>query len=258
MAGRDSLGGATVVIGCGGIGSAVIAKLAGQGIPLVAADLDYARAEASVANLPTEALAHSVDVTDEASVAALIAQAHAAFGGVTRLVYTAGIIYTGNFLELSPRQWRRTFEVNLTGAFCSIQATARHLIENNQHGRMVMVASVAGRGPRADSSDYAASKAGLISLVRSAAASLAAANIQVNAVCPGVVDTPMTYGIHRQRAARRGISVEESLAGLADTIPLGRIESPREVAEVIWFLLSDAASYITGQALNVCGGLAFD
>jgi len=258
MAGRDSLGGATVVIGCGGIGSAVIAKLAGQGIPLVAADLDCARAEASVANLPTEAFAHSVDVTDEASVAALIAQAHAAFGVVSRLVYTAGIIYTGNFLELSPRQWRRTFEVNLTGAFCSIQATARHLIENNQHGRMVMVASVAGRGPRADSSDYAASKAGLISLVRSAAASLAAANIQVNAVCPGVVDTPMTYGLHRQRAVRRGISVEESLAGLADTIPLGRIESPREVAEVIWFLLSDAASYITGQALNVCGGLAFD
>ena len=125
-------------------------------------------------------------------------------------------------------------------------------------GATVVVASVAGRGPRADSSDYAASKAGLISLVRSAASSLAAANIQVNAVCPGIVDTPMTHSIYRERAARRGISVEESLAGLADTIPLGRIESPQEVAEVIWFLLSDAASYMTGQALNVCGGLAFD
>jgi len=121
-----------------------------------------------------------------------------------------------------------------------------------------MVAAVAGRGPRADSSDYAASKAGLISLVRSAAASLAAANSKGNAVRPGICHTPMTYGIHTDRAVRRGISVEESRAGLTDTIPLGRIESPQEVAGVIWFLLADAASYITGQALNVCGGLAFD
>lgn len=261
MAAHESpelIDGAAVVIGCGGIGSAVIAKIADQGFPIIAADIDYARAEASVSSLNTQALAQSVDVTDEVSVASLIDQARAEFGVVSRLVYTAGIIHTGDFLELSPRQWRRTFDVNLTGAFFSIQAIARHLVEADRPGRIVMVASVAGRGPRADSSDYAASKAGLISLVRSAAVSLASADIQVNAVCPGVVETAMTRDIHAERAARRGISVEESFAGLADTIPLGRIESPQEVAEAIWFLLSDAASYVTGQALNVCGGLAFD
>ncbi len=118
--------------------------------------------------------------------------------------------------------------------------------------------SVAGRGPRTDCSDYAASKAGLISLVQSAAVSLASHSIQVNAVCPGVVHTPMTRAIHEQRATKQGITVEESLARLVDRIPLGRIETPEEVSDAIWFLLSDAARYVTGQALNVCGGLAFD
>ncbi len=157
-----------------------------------------------------------------------------------------------------PSQWRRTLEVNLTGAFLCIQAVARRLVSSHQPGRFVVISSVAGRGPRTDCSDYAASKAGLISLVQSAAVSLAPHSIQVNAVCPGVVDTAMTRAIHAARATTQGISLQESLASLVDRIPLGRIETPEEVSDAIWFLLSDAARYVTGQALNVCGGLAFD
>jgi NAD(P)-dependent dehydrogenase (short-subunit alcohol dehydrogenase family) len=233
---HETIDGASLVIGAGGIGAA----------------------EATVAQLGDSAAAYQIDVTDEDSVAAVVEQASEAFGLVTRLVYTAGIIHTEDFLDVSPSQWRRTLEVNLTGAFLCMQAVARRLVSSQQPGRFVVVASVAGRGPRADCSDYAASKAGLISLVQSAAVSLASHNIHVNAVYPGVVDTAMTRVIHEARATAQGITVEESLASLVDRIPLGRIETPEEVSDAIWFLLSDAARYVTGQALNVCGGLAFD
>lgn len=115
-----------------------------------------------------------------------------------------------------------------------------------------------GKGPRADSAGYAASKAGVISLVRSAAIALAPFGIRVNAVCPGVVDTAMTQRIAAARAAEKGISVDEALHAVLDRVPLGRMETADEVADVIGFLLSDAASYVTGQALNACGGLEFD
>ena len=106
--------------------------------------------------------------------------------------------------------------------------------------------------------DYAASKAGVISLVRSAALALAADRITVNAVCPGIVDTDMTRAIHVDRARLARVTPVESLASLAATIPLGRIETVEDVANAVAFLLSSEGSYITGQALNVCGGLEFD
>ncbi len=263
---HETIGGAALIIGAGGIGAAAAAKIADEGLPVIVADLDPARAEATVAQLGDSATAYHIDVTDEDSVSSVVEQASEACGEgsggapilITRLVYTAGIIHTENFLDVSPSQWRRTLEVNLTGAFLCIQAVARRLVSSRQPGRFVVISSVAGRGPRADCSDYAASKAGLISLVQSAAVSLAPHSIQVNAVCPGVVDTDMTRAIHAARATTQGISVDESLASLVDRIPLGRIETPEEVSDAIWFLLSDAARYVTGQALNVCGGLAFD
>ena len=255
---HKKIGGAALVIGAGGIGAAVAAKIADQGLPVIVADLDLARAEASAAPLGDSAAAYQIDVTDENSVTRVVEQASEASGLITRLVYTAGIIQTRDFLDVSPSQWRRTLEVNLTGAFVCMQSVARRLVSSHQPGHFVVVSSVAGRGPRADCSDYAASKAGLISLVQSAALSLAPHNIHVNAVCPGVVDTDMTRAIHAARASTQSISVEESLVSLLDRIPLGRIETPEEVSDAIWFLLSDAARYVTGQALNVCGGLAFN
>jgi NAD(P)-dependent dehydrogenase (short-subunit alcohol dehydrogenase family) len=148
--------------------------------------------------------------------------------------------------------------VNLRGTFLTFQAVARQMVDASRGGSLVAVSSIAGRGGRPNAVDYAASKAGIISLVRSAALALAANGITVNAVCPGIVDTSMTRAIHDERARLAGMTPAESLARLTATIPLGRIETPEDVAHAIVFLLSTEGSYITGQALNVCGGLEFD
>lgn len=119
-------------------------------------------------------------------------------------------------------------------------------------------ASVSSRGGRAMAADYAASKAGVISVVRSAALALAPHGIRVNAVCPGIVDTPMTDAIHAQTSEELGISYEESVARMIAAVPLGRIETIDDVVDAVEDLLSDRASYVTGLALNVCGGMEFD
>jgi NAD(P)-dependent dehydrogenase (short-subunit alcohol dehydrogenase family) len=125
-------------------------------------------------------------------------------------------------------------------------------------GRIVNISSISGRGGRPDQAPYAAAKAGVISLTRSAALALAPHGINVNAVCPGVVDTPLTQKIHADRALAAGITPAESLARMLSRIPLGRIETPDDVAAAVSFLCSPDAGYITGQALNVDGGMEMD
>jgi NAD(P)-dependent dehydrogenase (short-subunit alcohol dehydrogenase family) len=126
------------------------------------------------------------------------------------------------------------------------------------HGSIVALSSIAARSPRPTAVDYSASKIGVISVCRSAALALAPHGITVNAVCPGVVDTPMTQVLHEQRSKINGFPPTESLRQMLETIPVGRIETVDDVAAAVLFLLSPEGSYITGQSLNVCGGLEFD
>ena len=125
-------------------------------------------------------------------------------------------------------------------------------------GRIVNLSSISGRSGRADQFAYAAAKAGVISLTRSAAPALAPRGITVNAICPGVVDTPMTQQVHIGHAQIDNITPEESLARMAAKIPLGRFETPEDVASAVSFFCSPEASYITGQTLNVDGGMEMD
>jgi len=132
------------------------------------------------------------------------------------------------------------------------------MVAEGQPGSLVGISSISARGGRPTSADYAASKAGVISLVRSAALAFAKNQITVNAVCPGIVETEMTRSIHQDRARLSGITPEESYANILATIPLGRAQTAADVADVVAFLLSKDASYITGQALNADGGMEFD
>ena len=142
--------------------------------------------------------------------------------------------------------------LNLKTVFFATQFAARHM---QTGARIVNLSSISGRSGRSDQAHYAAAKCAVISLTQSAALSFASHGITVNAVCPGVVDTPMTSGIHKIRASALGITPEESLARMVAKIPLGRLETADDVARAVSFLCSSDAAYITGQSLNVDGGM---
>jgi NAD(P)-dependent dehydrogenase (short-subunit alcohol dehydrogenase family) len=259
----DRFAGAVVLVtgGAGGIGAAVAKNLARDGAQVGVADRDLARAAqiaSEIAASGGRASAHRIDVASSESVRDTVAEIRARFGTITHAVAAAGIIVTRSFLDLTADEWDATLAVNLRGTFLTFQAVAQQLVDGSRGGSLVAISSVAGRGGRPSAVDYAASKAGVISVVRSAALALAANGITVNAVCPGIVDTDMTRAIHAERATLTGVTAEESLARLAATIPLGRMETADDVAHAVAFLLSSEGSYITGQALNVCGGLEFD
>lgn len=245
----------------GGIGGDIARHLAQAGWAVGLLDLDGARVGSLADELRaagSRAASAAVDVTDPASVESALDTVSAELGAPGGLVTAAGVIDKAPFLELEATAFRRTLDVNLIGTWLLMQRVARRMVADGTKGSIVAISSVAGRGGRPTAADYAASKAAVISVVRSGAQALASDGIRVNAICPGVVDTPMTDAIHRFNAEELGISREESVARMVATIPLGRIETGEDVARVAEFLLSDQAGYMTGQALNVCGGLEFD
>jgi NAD(P)-dependent dehydrogenase (short-subunit alcohol dehydrogenase family) len=203
-------------------------------------------------------LALEADLTRVAEIQRAVQQAQAGLGGLDVLVNNAGRLITQPFLDVTEEAWDAQLGLNLKTVFFAMQAAARAMIANSVRGRIVSISSISGRGGRADQPPYAAAKAGIISLTRSAALALAPHGINVNAVCPGVVDTSMTRRLHEERGQLLNITADESLARMLARIPLGRIETPEDVAAAVAFLCSPEAAYITGQALNVDGGMEMD
>lgn len=252
---------ALVTGAAGGIGAAVARTIAAAGGSVALTDISLEGAEVvaqEIRDSGGKASAFRLDVASAEDVRAVAASAEAQLGTVTMAVTCAGVISIVPFLDLTGETWDRTLSINLKGTFLVLQEVARRMIAAGTGGGMVALSSIAGRSGRVNAVDYAASKAAVISVVRSAALAFASNHITVNAVCPGIVATEMTLSIHRERAKLSGITAEESLAKLARTIPLGRVETAEDVAGAIAFLLAPEGSYITGQAVNVCGGLEFD
>ena len=244
-----------VVTGAGqGIGRAIACRLATDGFSLVIADINEAalqEVKLELENLGAQALAIQADLTKLDEIQRVIDRA-SQWGSIRVLVNNAGRVMITPFLEISEQEWDAIMALNLKTVFFATQFAARHM---QAGGRIVNLSSISGRSGRPDQAHYAAAKCAVISVTQSAALSFASQGITVNAICPGVVETPMTSGIHQIRAGALGITPEESLARMVAKIPLGYPAKTDDIAKVVSFLCSPDAAYITGQSLNVCGGM---
>lgn len=249
---------AIVTGGAQGIGRAISLRLAEDGAAVAVADLNEEGA-AGVANeiiaAGGKAIPSRVDVVDAASTEELAERTVRELGRVDVMVANAGIIQVKPFLELSSEDWDRTFAVNVRGVFLSLQAAAKRMVDQGDGGRLLATASIAAKMGSPYQAHYQASKSAVVGMVRSVAWELGKHGITVNCYCPGVVDTDMWRYIDVERGKLMGRQPGELLKEMATRIPLGRVEVPDDVAPLVSFLASEESRYITGQAINVCGGM---
>ena len=244
-----------------GIGRAIAERLAADGLGVSVADLPSSKdqVDAVVAGLggPEVALGLAIDVTDTDSVETAVAAHVQHFGGLDVMVANAGIALTAPLLETTAEQWRLTMDVNVRGVFHCYQSAARQMIAQGRGGRIIGAASVAAHRGGKWQGAYTASKFAVRGLSQSVAQELAPHQITVNVYSPGVVHTPMWEGIDAEMTRRRGTELGSEMAGMVAGIPLGRLETPNDVAGVVSFLASPDADYITGQSIVVDGGMWF-
>jgi 3-oxoacyl-[acyl-carrier protein] reductase len=247
-----------IVTGAGrGIGRATALELARLGAHIVVAELDEASAEATAALvIKSGRKAHVVptDVTRRAALTAMVDQTLATFGQVDILVNNAGIYRAAASLDVTEEHWDAIMNINARAVFFATQAVLPAMIERRQ-GAIVNLASMAGKVGSKTNLPYNASKAAVVSMTKSFALAHAEHGIRVNCVCPGYVETDMWTQVSREQAALLGVTPEEFNRQRKAAVPLGRMECAEDVAQVIGFLASDRAGYMTGQALSVDGGL---
>ncbi len=238
-----------VVTGGGqGIGRAIALKLASLGAHVAVADINEKSAR-DVADEITAAggaaTAYRVDVSDHEETAGLMKDVVEALGGVDILVNNAGITRDNLILRMPPEDWDLVLRVNLTGTFNCIRAAARPMM-SQRSGRIINISSIIGQVGNIGQANYAASKAGIVALTKTAARELGARGITVNAVAPGFIETPMTESLS-----------EKVREDFTTKILLKRLGAPEDVANLVAFLASDEGDYITGQTINIDGGMVW-
>jgi len=241
----------------GGIGSSISLKLAAQGASLVLTDINEEQLELTTEQcraMGVPAFGYRIDLTDSAALEQLVGQTLSHFHHIDVLANVAGIMETRSFLDIQADEWNRMFAINVTTTFQLIQLTAKAMIGKGKGGSIINLASTAGRLHRPMAAHYAASKAAVISLTRSAAVALAPHQIRINALCPGIIDTSMIQRVRESRSEMLAVSQDEIQQHWERIIPMGRLASPDEVADLAAFLASDASRYITGEAIGINGG----
>jgi NAD(P)-dependent dehydrogenase (short-subunit alcohol dehydrogenase family) len=254
---------AIVTGGASGIGSGICTVLAEQGASVTVADIDLPGAEAIAAGLPGSlGSAIHLDVTDQDSVDALVETLTGGDGHVDILVNNAGVIGAPGWWERdrgSDDDWQRAFDVNVRGVVRCSEAVSPHMVERG-YGKQVNIASIAAR--RGGEEPYYVTKAAVMNWTQSSAAALARHGVNVNAICPGLVWTPMTSALVDRRAAfalaqsEPGVTGRDAFDAIVDKwVPMGREQTARDIGKMAAFLASDDARNITGQAINVDGGI---
>jgi NAD(P)-dependent dehydrogenase (short-subunit alcohol dehydrogenase family) len=229
-----------------------------MGADVVVAEVDEASGERTaeeVRERGRKALALPTDVTRLADLQAMADRTVAEWGRIDILVNNAGIHRSAYTADVTEDDWDRLLAVNAKGVFFASQAVLRHMVKA-RHGNIISVASMAGKMGLKTSLVYGITKAAVISMTKSLAVAHAGDGIRANCVCPGIVETDMIFQIDREAGEKLfGLKPGEYLKQRVAQIPLGRIEAPEDVANVVGFLASGKSSYMTGQAINVTGGL---
>jgi NAD(P)-dependent dehydrogenase (short-subunit alcohol dehydrogenase family) len=256
LAGRVAL----VTGGAGGIGAGICRAFAREGAAVAVADLDLeaaGRVASEIAADGGRAAAVGFDVADAPAVSRAADEIELALGPLEIWVNNAGVSHVVPFLDLSEELWDLELRVNLKGAFIGCQAAIRRMLPRRR-GVVLNMSSQSGKAGASQYAAYCASKFGVIGLTQSLALEFARQGIRVNAICPGVVLTGLWDKQIEDYARKRGLSVDQVRPYLEEKVPMGRLCTVEDVAGTAVFLASDEAAFITGQAVNVTGGLVMD
>ena len=237
-----------------GIGQAFAAAYVAEGAQVVIADIDIERAQATAAGLGANAFAVALDVTDQASIDTAVAQTVDHFGKVDILINNAALFTAAPIVEIERRDYDRIMSVNVSGTLFMMQAVARQMIAQGQGGKIINMASQAGRRGEALVGVYCASKAAVISLTQSAGLNLIAHRINVNAIAPGVVDGEHWDGVDAFFAKYENKAPGQKKAEVGAAVPFGRMGTAEDLTGMAIFLASKEADYIVAQTYNVDGG----
>jgi NAD(P)-dependent dehydrogenase (short-subunit alcohol dehydrogenase family) len=245
---------AIVTGGAAGIGAAIARAYAGEGAYVVIGDRDRSAASATAAAIGANAIAFGVDVTREAEVQALARDTLARFGRIDILVNNAGIIRKAFVKDMTEETWDAVVDVNLKATFLSSKAVLPAMIDAKR-GRIINIASIAGKVGEPTASAYSAAKFGVIGFTRSLALEVAAYDILVNAICPGPIPTTLGQQGWRDGAEVHGVGLDKVMERVNARSPLGRLGTPEQVARMALFIASDECDFTTGSAFNVDGGI---
>lgn len=232
--------------GASGLGKATAARLLGMGWTVAIADLGADRLAAAADELGTlgKVLTFELDVRDEAAVNLAVDSAAAQMGGLGALITSAGVSHQGSLMDNSLQAWQRVLDINLTGSYLCAQAASRHMVKARS-GSIVFIASISATHAWSSRVAYCSSKAGVLGLMKASAIDLAPHGVRANSVSPGPVRTPQTDVLHNEMVQ----------SAVKSAVPMARYGLPDEIADVIAFLCTEDARYVTGHDLTVDGGL---
>ena len=237
-----------------GIGFAFAERYVAEGARVAIADIDMARAQASARAIGPAAMAVEMDVTDQTSIDRAVATTVAGFGQIDILINNAALFTAAPLSEITRADYDRVFAINVSGVLFTLQAVARHMIEAGVRGKIINMASQAGRRGEPLVAVYCASKAAVISLTQSAGLNLIGHGINVNAIAPGVVDGEHWDGVDAFFAKYEGKAPGQKKREVAEAVPFGRMGRAEDLTGMAVFLASEEADYIVAQTYNVDGG----